>query len=668
MPTPASPDSIIRPPRPPGPPNQTNPIDSQTSQPQPLPHPQQTLHHGARPALATPTTGGLPTSVRPGEYIVLLTPNPRQPGVQGIRYPYIPLQRHAFTGAPGAPGATIIQRPALIRGVAQQGLGVHPAVIPSSQQFGIAGVSTSMASQSGSPLLQQQQQQQSIAMMSSASTAQQSQMTPNEALTKGTHFFNSLLNKMQIQSKKTNVQNLIQSLIDGKKSAEDFAKAIQKEFNSEKQPPQLVPFLELLLPHLRQSMNAGITVLPGFRPPNRQENVSMQPASSDQTHLSTSSITTSPIKDNQNSNTATIISKINSPIPSIVGTLPTSMPTPPASIAPKKKKTPLPPGQKSQYAIKKEAREARKREKELAAQNIKMETTDDKLETDQRTEKPFVKPKLDKTKRQEKQKKSEKQLESLSAALRDDDDVNDVATMGGVNLAEESQKIMASGAELVGTQIRSCKDEPFFDLKSLSIKVARIVKKHNLPEPSSDVITLISHATQERLKDFVERLGVLAEHRAENLKLNPKYEVTSDIKWQMKFLAELDRIEKRRYEEQERELLLRVAKSRSKVEDPEQQKLRQKAKDMQRAEQEEVRQREANQTALLAIGPRKKMKTSGPPSMSSFSQSSAFRETKMSDARTDNIRRIKRVNMRDLQVLLELDRTHLDRLVKISAQ
>ena len=100
----------------------------------------------------------------------------------------------------------------------------------------------------------------------------------------------------------------------------------------------------------------------------------------------------------------------------------------------------------------------------------------------------------------------------------------------------------------------------------------------------------------------------------------------------MKFLEELDKQEKKRHEEQEREMLLRAAKvnplviyfflmkfhcyfyylllqSRSKLEDPEQLKLKQKAKEMQRAEMEEARQREANETALLAIGPRKKLKT-----------------------------------------------------------
>lgn len=33
--------------------------------------------------------------------------------------------------------------------------------------------------------------------------------------------------------------------------------------------------------------------------------------------------------------------------------------------------------------------------------------------------------------------------------------------MGGVNLSEESKNILASNADFIGTQIRSCKDEAF---------------------------------------------------------------------------------------------------------------------------------------------------------------------------------------------------------------
>lgn len=64
------------------------------------------------------------------------------------------------------------------------------------------------------------------------------------------------------------------------------------------------------------------------------------------------------------------------------------------------------------------------------------------------------------------------------------------------------------------------------------------------------------------------------------LQLDPRYEATQDVRAQLKFLEELDRVERKRHEEQERELLLRAAKSRSKSEDPEQAKLKAKAKEV----------------------------------------------------------------------------------------
>lgn len=48
------------------------------------------------------------------------------------------------------------------------------------------------------------------------------------------------------------------------------------------------------------------------------------------------------------------------------------------------------------------------------------------------------------------------------------------------------------------------------------------------------------------------------------------------MRGQIKFLEELDKAEQKRHEEQEREMLMRAAKSRSKTEDPEQAKLKAK--------------------------------------------------------------------------------------------
>ncbi|KAL1380285.1 hypothetical protein pipiens_003595 [Culex pipiens pipiens] len=242
----------------------------------------------------------------------------------------------------------------------------------------------------------------------------------------------------------------------------------------------------------------------------------------------------------------------------------------------------------------------------------------------------------------------------VSNSMYGDDDINDVAAMGGVNLAEETQRILGS-TEFVGTQIRSCKDEVFLHMPALQAKIRGIIARHGLEEPSSEVAVLISHACQERLKNVVEKLAVIAEHRIDIIKVDPRYEVTKDVRGQIKFLEELDKAEQKRHEEQEREMLMRAAKSRSKTEDPEQAKLKAKAKEMQRAEMEELRQRDANLTALQAIGPRKKPKleegTATPitPGASGIGAASGKASTPLRP-------RIKRVNLRDMLFYLEQEK------------
>lgn len=58
------------------------------------------------------------------------------------------------------------------------------------------------------------------------------------------------------------------------------------------------------------------------------------------------------------------------------------------------------------------------------------------------------------------------------------------------------------------------------------------------------------------------------------------YEITQDVKGQLRFLEDIDKVERKRHEEQEREILMKAAKSRSKNEDPEQLKLKQMAKEV----------------------------------------------------------------------------------------
>ena len=129
--------------------------------------------------------------------------------------------------------------------------------------------------------------------------------------------------------------------------------------------------------------------------------------------------------------------------------------------------------------------------------------------------------------------------EKTTSSFRDDDDINDVAAMGGVNLQEESQRILAGNAEIIGQQIRSCKDDPpflpktplhnqinsirklfdWFEFVHILILFQYLVKRYGLVDCTQEVVALVSHAAQERLKTMVEKLGVIAEHRQEQLKV-----------------------------------------------------------------------------------------------------------------------------------------------------
>ena len=60
--------------------------------------------------------------------------------------------------------------------------------------------------------------------------------------------------------------------------------------------------------------------------------------------------------------------------------------------------------------------------------------------------------------------------------FRDDDDINDVAAMGGVNLSEESRNIMATNSDLMAGQLRSCKDESFLHSPALQARISAICK------------------------------------------------------------------------------------------------------------------------------------------------------------------------------------------------
>ncbi|TKS74184.1 TFIID subunit 4 RNA polymerase II [Collichthys lucidus] len=160
-----------------------------------------------------------------------------------------------------------------------------------------------------------------------------------------------------------------------------------------------------------------------------------------------------------------------------------------------------------------------------------------------------------------------------SGSYKEDDDINDVASMAGVNLREENAQILTT---MVGSVVQSCQDQPFLSPNPL---LSRILQ--------TEVVALVSHATQECLRGLIEKLTVMAEHRKAALKEDLWHTKVSDVRSQLRFLEEVESLKKKRKDEEERERLLRLAR-------------------LQQIEQAQLQQREANLTALAAIGPRKK--------------------------------------------------------------
>nr|XP_061812405.1 transcription initiation factor TFIID subunit 4-like [Nerophis lumbriciformis] len=239
--------------------------------------------------------------------------------------------------------------------------------------------------------------------------------------------------------------------------------------------------------------------------------------------------------------------------------------------------------------------------------------------------------------------------------FRDDDDINDVASMAGVNLSEENARILATGSELVGTKIRSCKDEAFLPAGPLHRRIVDTARRLGVSEVPPEVLNLVSHATQSRLRSLLEKVSALAQHRSDAIKDEERHEQTNDVRSQLRFFEQLERLEKQRKDEREREILLKAAKSRARQEDPEQARLKQKAKEMQQQELALMRQRDANLTALAAIGPRKKRKMDSPGSTPTCSEVSSSAAATAASPRQPWRQRVTRVNLRDLIVCLEQD-------------
>ncbi|XP_072291437.1 transcription initiation factor TFIID subunit 4-like [Eucyclogobius newberryi] len=404
-----------------------------------------------------------------------------------------------------------------------------------------------------------------------------------------------------------NVKSLVQDLLDAKIEPEEFTTRLQAELKSSPQP-YLIPFLKKSLPALRQSLLS-----------------------------SQQSLITVP---NTGAAAPTLVT------PGTVTTTTTTTIRPPMPISPATSAVRL--GAPMGVAVGRPGVQTISRPV-VISQNLRPQGTLIRGPTTILGKSPIMAA----------QANQKKLSDPGGGTFRDDDDINDVASMAGVNLNEENARILATSSELVGTMIRSCKDEAFLPPGMLHRRVLEIAKKSGVSEIPVDVVNLISHATQSRLRTLLEKVSVVAQHRTDGGKDEDHYEQTSDVRSQLRFFEQLERMEKQRKDEQEREILLKAAKSRARQEDPEQARLKQKAKEMQQQELAQMRQRDANLTALAAIGPRRKRRLDSPGGATAGAESASGSGSSSSPAssRQQLRQRITRVNLRDFIFCLEQERT-----------
>jgi hypothetical protein len=108
------------------------------------------------------------------------------------------------------------------------------------------------------------------------------------------------------------------------------------------------------------------------------------------------------------------------------------------------------------------------------------------------------------------------------------------------------------------------------------------------------VYEFLALAAQNRLRDVVDQLAIISKQRLDFYKDEMKFEITSDPRKQLKLIERREKEEKERRDAEEKERALKDKKA-----DPEKKK-----SDQARLEEEEkIRTRTANMTALQVLTP-----------------------------------------------------------------
>ncbi|XP_063934281.1 transcription initiation factor TFIID subunit 4B-like [Zophobas morio] len=207
----------------------------------------------------------------------------------------------------------------------------------------------------------------------------------------------------------------------------------------------------------------------------------------------------------------------------------------------------------------------------------------------------------------------------------------------------------------------------FLHFETLKLKVADLAKRNGIKNVSVECCFLLSVALQQKLRSMIEKMFLNCNHRLESIRPGQGTYTTQDFKKRLQLFKKLDKIVFDKKQDEEREMIRKVEKSRLKLSDVDAQQLRQKAKQLRDEEEMKHTHLAANQTAMARIldinKKRRSMLSFGSKSSASYlrdldalDQPATWTSSQASLATPLTPRRLRRVVLKDFVKSLEEDR------------
>ncbi|KAL6073581.1 Transcription initiation factor TFIID subunit 4 [Balamuthia mandrillaris] len=177
--------------------------------------------------------------------------------------------------------------------------------------------------------------------------------------------------------------------------------------------------------------------------------------------------------------------------------------------------------------------------------------------------------------------------------------LNDVTQFAGVNLKEESLRFMRGEGKDSGMDLVWPEEDPrgpFLQREALRRKVVEIASIHQMKQIHKEVYDHLTCAVEERLRNIIEQLAIISQQRQDTLKDDFKITITSDPRRQLQLIEKREREEQEQRDAEEKEKLKGLKDDSSKKGGDRETQARR------HEEEERIRTRHANITALQAIG------------------------------------------------------------------